>query len=458
MFARRRGRLRFRVMTTFAAIAVLVVSFVSVATYVLTSRYLLSQRETSADRQTQANGRLVRNLLRSSDPDVPRLLASVGTAESGRSLVRYHGAWFATSAGLGAEILPVGLRELVVDERRPGRQRYHTEQEQVVAVGLPLGDGNAYFEIFALDELSRTLNTIRFSLLAAAGLAFAASLSLGYWASGRVLRPVGDIGRTAASIAAGRLDARLDVGGDDELFELANGFNAMVESLKDRIERDARFASDVSHELRSPLTTLRSAVEIMQARRSELPARSARALDLLTEEVDRFEGLVTDLLEISRYDAGVAVLDLEPVDVGDLIRRVLANEDCAHVPVVDELPSDARLQLVDRRRLEQSLANLVRNAASYAGGVTSAGVYLGADSVVVHVDDVGPGVPAEDREAIFQRFFRGTTAGRRSSTDGVGLGLALVHEQVRLHGGQVWVEDVAPHGARFVLQLPRRAS
>lgn len=445
-------------MATFAVIGFVAVTAVSATTYALTSRYLLEQRQTSAVRQTHANARLVRSLIRTPNPDITQLLASLGNPAAGRSLVHADGKWFAASAGLGPEILPDGLRDLVVDGGRPARQRHETTLGLVVAVGIPLGEGNAYFEVFPLAELSRTLSTLRWSLLAAGGFAALGSLGVGYWASGRVLRPVVDIGRTAAAIAAGRLDARLDAGGDDELFALANGFNTMLDSLRDRIDRDARFASDVSHELRSPLTTLRSAVELMQARRDELSPRSTRALELLAEEVDRFEQLVTDLLEISRYDAGVVTLDLEPVDLVDLVRRVVRDGAGDDVTIADDCRPDERVQVVDRRRVEQSVSNLVRNAGAHGGGVAAAGVLVDPDSVSIFVEDHGPGVDPEDREAIFQRFYRGSKAGRRSSTDGVGLGLALVHEQARLHGGQVWVEEVQPTGARFVIQLPRRSS
>ncbi len=445
-------------MLTFAMIGLLAVTAMSTATYGLASGYLLSQRQTSAVRQAQANARLVRNLLRTPNPDIPQLLGSLGTPAAGRAMVRVDSGWFAASAGLGPEVLPPELRSLVVERRRPARQRYRNNGQPVVAVGIPLDDDDAYFEMFPLVELSRTLTTLRYSLLTAAGFALVGSLTLGYWASRRVLRPVLDIGRAAASIAAGRLDARLDAAGDEELFALASGFNSMVDSLQDRIERDARFASDVSHELRSPLTTLRSAVEIMQGRRHEMHPRSVRALDLLTEEVDRFERLVTDLLEISRYDAGVAPLELEPVDLPALVRRVLRDEGAAAVSVEVDAPSEeSQVVLIDRRRVEHSISNLVRNASAHAGGAVAAGVVVGVDSVSLYVEDRGAGVAPADREAVFQRFFRGSTSGRRSSSDGVGLGLALVHEQARLHGGQVWVEEVHPSGARFVIQLPRRS-
>ena len=443
-------------MMTFALGALLIVTAISATTYGLSRRYLLTQREGSAVRQAQANARLVRSLLRTSEPDVPRLLASLGAPAAARSLVHHDGEWFAASAGVSPDAIPEPLQQLVLAEGSPGRQRYLLEDGPVVTVGVPLGDGDAYFEAFPLLELSRTLDTIGTSLVAAGLLAFLGSIALGSWASSRVLRPIGEVGRTAAAIAAGRLDARLDAEADEELFALTTGFNAMVDSLEERIERDARFASDVSHELRSPLTTLRSAVELMLARRSKLDDRSGRALDLLAEEVDRFEDLVQDLLEISRFDAGVARLDLSDVDLVALLRRILAEE--APTPVDLAVEGVDAVEAVDRRRIEQSLRNLVRNAISHGGGVQAAGVRAEESSLSLWVEDRGPGVPHADREAVFQRFFRGQTAGRRSSSDGAGLGLALVHEHVRLHGGQVWVEDVAPRGARFVIQLPRDGS
>ena len=440
---------------TFALGGFLTIAALSATTYVLSYRYLLTQRETSAVRQAYANARLVRSLLRTPDADVPRLLASIGTPSSGRSLVRIDDEWFAASPTVAPDTLPKPLQDLVLQEGAPGRQRAVVDGLPVVAVGVPLGQGAAYFEVFPLAELTRTVGTIRSSLIAASALAFVGSVALGSWASARALRPVADVGRAAAAIAAGRLDARLDVHGDAELFALATGFNAMVDSLQERIDRDARFASDVSHELRSPLTTLHSAVEIMQRRQDALDPRSRRALDLLAQEVERFEQLVQDLLEISRYDAGVARLDVDEVDLVALLRGIL-GEESSSVDVVIE-GADA-VESVDQRRIDQALRNLIRNSQAHGGGVVGAGVRAESSSIIVWVEDRGPGVPAADREAVFQRFYRGATAGRRSSSDGVGLGLALVHEHVTLHGGQVWVEDVAPTGARFLIQLPRAKS
>jgi signal transduction histidine kinase len=453
----RRRKIRFRILVSFALGGILLSLGISVVSYNLTRRYLIHQRETSAVRQARANARLVRSLLRSAQPDVPRMLASLETPSTSRSLVEHDSQWYATSAVVGPDRLPSGLRTLVVDRRTPGRQRYFDGNAPTLAVGIPLSGSDSYFEVFPLVEVPRTLRTLQYSLLAAGALTFLASLALGSWAARRVLSPLHEFGAAASAIAGGQLDARLTVDGDDELVALAGGFNRMVDTLQQRIERDARFASDVSHELRSPLTTLRSAVEIMETRRDHLDGRSARALELLGEEVDRFERLVQDLLEISRYDAGVATVELEPVELDNLVRSVLDEAGSSDARIDIRKPESIHV-VCDRRRVQQALRNIARNANLYAGGVRRVTIDGDSETVRIGVEDDGPGVDPVDRAAIFERFGRGRGAGRRSSGEGVGLGLALVREHLRVQGGRAYVEDGAPTGARFVLELPRRTA
>lgn len=452
--AKRRRRLRVRLMASFALVGLVIPASLSILTYYWARTYLLDQRQTSALHQAEANAALTGTLLEASPANVPRLIASLQTPSSSEAALLYNGQWFGESAVAGPDAIPSGLLRVVVDGHQAARQRYHHGHTQEVAVGIPLRGGNAYFQIFSLADLTSTLNTLRDSLAAGSLLGFLISLALGAWAARRVLTPARDIGQAAASIAAGKLDARLDAEGDRELAELATGFNAMVDSLQARIERDSRFASDVSHELRSPLTTLHSAVQVMQNRRHELTARSARALDLLADEVDRFERLVGDLLEISRYDAGVARMELEPVDVMALLKGVLAEAgQSAPVDVDTDINT---VILVDRRRLEQAVRNVVRNAVLHASGVSRVSISATAGDTEIAVEDEGPGINRDDTERIFERFARGRAAGRRSSGQGVGLGLSLVLEHIQLQGGSVRVEPVCPHGSRFVLRLPTR--
>jgi two-component system sensor histidine kinase MtrB len=242
---------------------------------------------------------------------------------------------------------------------------------------------------------------------------------------------------------------------------MSESFNDMAEALQRRVERDARFASDVSHELRSPLMTLSASVEVMEARRDDLPERAQSALDLLSGDVTRFQGLVEDLLEISRFDAGAIRLHLEELLAAEFVRQAVAVSSLPDTPVEVEARAETAIIRGDRRRLARVIANLIDNARAYGGGepAVSISVLDPPDEELSHiqiiVEDSGPGVAEEERELIFERFARGGGAGRRTGSDGAGLGLSLVDEHVRMHGGRVWVEDRpdGERGARFVIEM-----
>jgi signal transduction histidine kinase len=440
-------------MAAFAGGALLLSVALSLLTFGLARGYLLAQRQRSAFRQAEVNARLVAGALRS-PVDVPQLLASLQSPTGSTGVVFHEGRWFAASLEVGRDALPEPFRTRVLEERTRLRQRFALNGELRLAAGLPLPGGDAYFEVFQFTELERTLRTLRLSLSIAGVATVAGATVLGVWASRRVLGPLAEIGTIATSIADGELDARLDVGDDEELAALATSFNRMVASLQERIERDARFASNVSHELRSPLTALKSAVQAMQTRRSGLDERTSRSLDLLAGEVSRFERLVQDLLEISRFDAGVVHASFDQVYLGELVLRSLEALGDGEVPLEVAAGATEVVVEADKRRLERVVANLVENARTHGGGVFRVGIEAEGDRVRIVVEDRGPGVSAGDRSRVFERFFRGQQAGRPSGSGGVGLGLALVAEHARLHGGRVWVEDAEPGGARFVVELP----
>jgi signal transduction histidine kinase len=206
--------------------------------------------------------------------------------------------------------------------------------------------------------------------------------------------------------------------------------------------------------------TLAASIEVMQNQRDDMPARARAALDLMEADIERFQQLVEDLLEISRFDAGVMHLDLEEVRVDELVLQAVASSTDVDVPI--DIDSDLAGVVVkaDKRRLSRVIANLLDNAAKYGDGASRVELRKRGDAVLIAVEDEGPGVPPEDRDSIFFRFNRGSSAGRRRGIDGVGLGLALVAEHIRLHGGQVWVEGRPEDhaGARFVIELPAEVS
>ncbi len=215
---------------------------------------------------------------------------------------------------------------------------------------------------------------------------------------------------------------------------------------------DARFVADVAHELRGPLTTLIAAVEVISRGRAELPDRLAAAVEIVDVQVHDLRRLVLDLLDISRFDSGTASLELEPVQLGRFFAALLdARGDRADIWI----EPGAEMVRADVRRLRQAVGNLLDNAERYAGGATAVIAERRAGSICLIVDDAGPGIAREDRQRVFGRFERGPL-GRTADPRGSGLGLALVSEHVRLHGGEVWVEEAPSGGARFVVAVPSR--
>ena len=450
----RRLGLRRRVVAAFGCGALCLSAGLAVMTYQLVRTYLLDQREHSVVNRSYVTASLVGNELLSREPDIPRVLSSLVVPAGSYPVLLHDGRWFAASLEVGRDDIPEGLRDQA-STGTPARQFFLLRGTPHLAVGVPLPRGSGtLFEVSSLEELDRTLRVLRNALGGAAGVTTLAGAAAGAWAGRRLLRPLTDAAGAAAAVASGTLDVRLEATGDADLDTLANAFNAMTSALGERIERDARFASAVSHELRSPLTTLATSVEVLAARREELPERSRAALDLLAADVQRFQRLVEDLLEMSRIGAGTAEVSLEPVRPDELAAHALRSAKAPAVPLdVDGSASGVVVQ-VDKRRLERVIVNLVDNAQTHGRGIVRMAIEADEEWVRLVVEDAGPGVAPDDRERVFEPFVRGRAAGRRGGAHGTGLGLSLVAEHVRLHGGRVWVEDGAGGGARFVVELP----
>ena len=236
----------------------------------------------------------------------------------------------------------------------------------------------------------------------------------------------------------------------------------MVDQLQERLERDARFTSDVSHELRSPLTTMAATLGVLESRRDELSEQGKQALDLMSADIRRFARLVEDLLEISRSDAGASDMIYDTVTIGELVERSLHAStrlnDNFPPPTLFIDPSVRSVRLmVDKRRFERIMGNLIENAANYAGGATRVSATLSHDALhlELRVCDEGPGISLVERDRIFERFYRGDISGQREGNEGSGLGLALVADNVARHGGTVRVEQ-GPNakGSDFVVMIP----
>jgi two-component system sensor histidine kinase MtrB len=340
-------------------------------------------------------------------------------------------------------------------------------------VQLP-ADGLVYtlYYLFPLDEEQETLGLLTRALLTAAALLIVLVAGLTWLVTRQVVTPIRMARRVAERLAAGRLQERLRVRGEDDLARLATSFNQMASNLQQQIRQleelsrvQRQFASDVSHELRTPLTTVRMAGDVLHDARAGFDPVTARAAELLQTELDRFETLLVDLLEISRFDAGAAVLDADDVNLVDVAHRVVASTqhlaDQRGVRVVVEAPGQPCVAEADIRRVERIVRNLVTNAIDHAdtsGLEPGIVVRLAADdeAAAIAVRDYGVGLAPGESATVFNRFWRADPARARTS-GGTGLGLSIALEDTHLHGGWLQAWGRPGQGAQFRLTLPRRA-
>ncbi|MFD1659397.1 MtrAB system histidine kinase MtrB [Streptomyces caeni] len=332
----------------------------------------------------------------------------------------------------------------------------------------PNGDPYQLYFLFPLTQEEKSLSLVK-GTLATAGLFVVVLLGAIAWLVVRqVVTPVRMAAGIAERLSAGRLQERMKVTGEDDIARLGEAFNKMAQNLQLKIQQledlsrmQRRFVSDVSHELRTPLTTVRMAADVIHEARVDFDPVTARSAELLADQLDRFESLLADLLEISRFDAGAAALEAEPIDLRDVVRRVvsgaepLAERKGTRIRVVgDQQPVVAE---ADARRVERVLRNLVVNAVEHGEGKDVV-VKLAAagGAVAVGVRDYGVGLKPGEATRVFSRFWRADPA-RARTTGGTGLGLSIALEDARLHGGwlQAWGEPGG--GSQFRLTLPRTA-
>ncbi len=340
----------------------------------------------------------------------------------------------------------------------------------VIVVGAPVTIPNfstyeLYF-LFPLDKEADTLGLVRNALLLAALSLVILVGGIAYLVTRQVVTPVRMAARVAERLAAGRLEERLRVRGEDDLARLAASFNRMATSLQRQIRQledlsrvQRRFVSDVSHELRTPLTTVRMAADVLHEARQGFDPAVERSAEILQAQLDRFEALLADLLEISRYDAGAAQLEAEPTDLCAVARSVIEAMEALAERKGSRLSLQAPLEPctaeVDSRRIERILRNLVANAIEHGEG-RPVSVIVAADdtAVAVAVRDHGIGLAPSDVGMVFHRFWRADPA-RARTTGGTGLGLSIALEDAHLHEGwlQAWGEP--GDGCQFRLTVPR---
>ena len=461
----RRGlRLRARVALAFGLGALILTTVLSIVTYLLVRDNLLETREQSAQSVASVNANQAqRRIIEEIDAGTTRdLLSNLrGVRAESTPVIRLDEEWISADPVVfeAPGNIDSSLLTLVSSSETSGAQMVYrlNNGTPVLVIGFPLTARNAlYFEATPLDDIEDTLNALSQILIVTSAGICLFGIAIGAFASRRLLLPVEKVGQAARAIATGDLTARLEVGRDRDLEQLTDSFNQMATNLEERVQADAKFASNVSHELRSPLTTIMASLEVLKANREALDESSLVALDLLTEDLERFRQLVEDLLEISRYEVNANALDLERFILKEFLRAVAIQSGHETIGVEFLNCSEDLIIEADKRRLARVMNNLLQNANNYAGGATRLTVKQDNDDIKISVEDNGPGIPEKERNTIFERFARGAEGGRRGSGTGTGLGLSLVAEHIKLHGGGVTVtgHKDGRSGSIFSITLP----
>jgi two-component system sensor histidine kinase MtrB len=381
------------------------------------------------------------------------------------------------SADLDTAVIPFEFKVTVRDT--PGKLSYQS-------IGLPQPDGSAHpgvvvgapieipiagnyelYLVFDLDGEQQTLDFVQNVLFWGMLILLFIIGLVSYFVTNWLVRPVKVAAVVSEEIAEGALDRRLTERGEDVIATLAKSFNRMADSLQKQITKLAsvsnmqqRFVSDVSHELRTPLTTIKLAGDVIFASREKLEPAARRSAELMTDQIERFEALLGDLLEISRYDAGAVAADLETQDMNGIVGSAIAGieplaQSRGYLIEVD-IPSGPVDVEVDGRRIERLIRNLLANAIEHGENrPIQVAVGFSETAVAVSVTDSGIGMTRAEVDRVFDRFWRADPA-RKRTTGGTGLGLAISLEDTQLHGGwlQVWAKP--NEGASFRLTVPRR--
>ena len=449
--------LRRRMSFWFAAGAAILSILFVFFTYFGVRHVVVTQRQSSDLRQSFLNAQVIRGAISNSDSSLNNVLRELDSNTTSVSIVNINGTWISANVANPRTTIPPQML-LIAASHNVSRQVITYNNQPTLLIGIPIPAYHAvFYELDNINDLNRTLELMLLILCASAVATTLAGLAGGWIAARRLTTPLARAAQAAREIAQGNLTTRLPQEfSSTEMAVLTESFNDMVSQLVERLERDARFASDVSHELRSPLTTLATSVAVMRQSRTDLEPEAFAALELLGADVETFQTLVEDLLDMTRNEAGgiylenVALVELLQQCVRSASRRLGLEE----INLSFDPTTTSAFIKVDRRRFERIIANLLENARRYGGGATSLSVSTDGHSAFIDVDDAGPGVPFEERERIFDRFYRGIEASNRTEVRGTGLGLSLVADHIARFHGTVAVLDSPAGGARFRVTVP----
>ncbi|WP_354146578.1 MtrAB system histidine kinase MtrB [Arthrobacter sp. 754] len=490
-----RRSLQFRTVLTTLLLAV--TSFGAVGAYLSNqiANNLFQERLTQAESETRYNVKQVQDTFDGAQvtdqSSVITLVYDTLNAVEGRGSViqrRYvfeampeqtkpRNRWVESRASdqLTVSVIPPELRKAVQDS---GKDQYWastvipvgTEDRPGIAVGNKVTFNGTVYELYLIYDLNtaqKTLDEIQGVLLAGGAVLVLMIGAIAWYVTRNVVSPVSHAALVSEKLAAGQLQERMVVKGEDEVARLGASFNHMAASLQEQITKLAtlsqmqqRFVSDVSHELRTPLTTVRMAAEVLYDARHDFDPINKRSAELLYNQVERFQSLLADLLEISRFDAGVAMLDAEPEDILQVVAHVIDGAAPVAAEYGSEIilraPAEGIVAEMDARRIDRILRNLILNAVEHGEGKpVTVTVAANQGAVGIAVRDLGIGMTPAEAARVFDRFWRADPA-RARTTGGSGLGLSIAMEDTKLHNGWLQAWGKKGSGSNFRLTIPLR--
>jgi two-component system, OmpR family, sensor histidine kinase MtrB len=447
----RPGRLRARLAIAFVLVTGVLTGALAIGTYAVVRNAVLGDSLDRAEREARFGLELAADL--SPRSDLQPFVDAFG--RRGVDAVLVVGSRRVVSDPGLSPAIPASLRDIVASGHLGSARLDLASAPYLIVGGRPPGSRMQLYLLFSERAQRRDLATLRAVLAGGWLVALVVATAAGWLVAGRTLAPVGRASRAARALAEGLLDTRLPVDGRDEFGAWAASFNEMADALEGKIaalqaagERERRFTGDVAHELRTPITALVSEASLLLERLDEMPPETRRVAEMLAGDVARVRRLVEDLIEVSRLDAGADPVRSEPFDLGAMVRRI-AGARSAGERVDVEAPT---LDVVsDPRRIERIVGNLADNALRHGAPPVEIRVARSGDDVIVEVSDRGPGIAAEDRAHVFERFYK---ADRSRAGGGTGLGLAIALENARALGGEIALVDRDGPGVSFRLRLP----
>ena len=491
IFSRWRSSLVVRVTGTIVIISILIISLLGTILYNRISTGIFDEKLHIAIADAQSTARSIQLQLQFAKYQdkatvkmvANEILAVPGATENNPAREVAHFAF----PGVKSTLIASGTSNLMLDTSIPKSLRLETRKspstkwerttilyadgrtQEAIAVGHQITVSNfgryEFYVVYGLSQQSSTVALFARSLSLAGGLLIILIGLVTWFVLRRLIGPVRDAARIAEELTAGDLDQRMDVRGSDEVARLGYAFNEMAVALKQQISRlenlsmlQQRFVSDVSHELRTPLTTIRMASQVIYSSKDGFDPSTARSAELLISQIDRFESLLIDLLEVSRFDAAAAVMETDSIDLVSLVRESIDYVHPSQERIINLVaPADEIMVDVDKRRIQRILRNLITNAIDHREGQQIAVTIRVNETVVaIGVRDYGIGFSSKDRASLFDRFWRADPA-RARTRGGTGLGLSIAMEDAKLHQGTLEAWGQPKRGAHFVLTLPKFA-